>query len=168
MQLQKKSSIIVKSHSEFPSDACYYAATSTHSESPMPRSLPKIVLLSIIGCLAAPSAAFALKHTTGAEKVNLTQVRSEVEGCDLKGDVAAKPPFVLPNDWKVKLQNAAVEIGANVVLHNGPGIGSVKAQAYFCPPPEAAPNTPVPGCAKDTDCKGDRICEEGVCQSPSE
>jgi hypothetical protein len=35
----------------------------------------------------------------------------------------------------------------------------------------AAPSTPAPapaatGCAKDTDCKGDRICNNGVCQAP--
>ena len=29
-----------------------------------------------------------------------------------------------------------------------------------------APNTQDTGCAKDTDCKGDRICEAGVCVAP--
>ncbi len=29
----------------------------------------------------------------------------------------------------------------------------------------AAP-TPAAACAKDTDCKGDRICEKGTCVSP--
>lgn len=32
------------------------------------------------------------------------------------------------------------------------------------PPPQEAP-APV-ACAKDTDCKGDRICERGDCISP--
>lgn len=37
------------------------------------------------------------------------------------------------------------------------------------PPPVAAvvPSAPVPtGCVKDTDCKGDRVCDKGVCVEP--
>lgn len=30
-----------------------------------------------------------------------------------------------------------------------------------------APTAPVAGCTKDTDCKGDRICEGGVCRGPN-
>ena len=37
-----------------------------------------------------------------------------------------------------------------------PGVGQAQEQA-----------TAVPGCYKDTDCKGDRICEQGTCVSPA-
>jgi TolB protein len=33
--------------------------------------------------------------------------------------------------------------------------------------PPAGPGTTSGGCTKDTDCKGDRICEKGACVSPS-
>lgn len=35
----------------------------------------------------------------------------------------------------------------------------------FTPPPAPAPAVPA-GCAKDTDCKGDRICTNGACVDP--
>lgn len=41
-------------------------------------------------------------------------------------------------------------------------IGSFPPQA----PAGPEPPVPVPGCARDTDCKGDRICEQGVCVAP--
>jgi hypothetical protein len=35
-------------------------------------------------------------------------------------------------------------------------------------PPPAQPAAPPPaGCGKDTDCKGDRICQAGVCTDPA-
>jgi len=48
------------------------------------------------------------------------------------GDVKASPPFVGPNDWKHQLQNQAAALGADVVLHEVPFIGSVKGKAYDC------------------------------------
>jgi hypothetical protein len=32
---------------------------------------------------------------------------------------------------------------------------------------EPKPPAPRGGCMKDTDCKGDRICEAGVCRAPA-
>jgi hypothetical protein len=36
------------------------------------------------------------------------------------------------------------------------------------PPGGGSPSSPGPsaGCTKDTDCKGDRVCESGVCRAP--
>lgn len=34
------------------------------------------------------------------------------------------------------------------------------------PPAPEAPSSPAPGCGKDTDCKGNRICQEGQCVDP--
>ena len=50
----------------------------------------------------------------------------------------------------------------------GAGLGlSVSGEAYKCgqpPSPMAAPS--AEGCTKDTDCKGDRICESRICVEP--
>jgi hypothetical protein len=58
---------------------------------------------------------------------------------------------------------------------SGHGV-TVVGVAYHCavlrpaaPPTVAVAATlaPPPGCAKDTDCKGDRICQEGRCTDPA-
>lgn len=36
------------------------------------------------------------------------------------------------------------------------------------PTPPAAPAAPAAGCAKDTDCKGDRVCVQGQCGDPAQ
>jgi Tol biopolymer transport system component len=46
------------------------------------------------------------------------------------------------------------------------GAGSAAPAAASPPPPAGKPETAAPaagGCLKDTDCKGERICEKGVC-----
>lgn len=43
--------------------------------------------------------------------------------------------------------------------------GGVAAPAY-APPTSAAPSPATGGCTKDSDCKGDRICERGQCVAP--
>jgi hypothetical protein len=107
--------------------------------------------------LATP--AHAVQLTALGSVVKLTTDEVAVRGCELKGQIAAHPPYVLPNDWEIQLRNQAGDLGANTVLHKRPGFGNVKGTAYICAEPSS-------GCTKDTDCKGDRICEAGVCKAP--
>lgn len=43
-------------------------------------------------------------------------------------------------------------------------VQGVQGNAGAAPPPSAAANAAA--CAKDTDCKGDRVCDRGACVSP--
>src|SRR6185503_12480920 len=50
----------------------------------------------------------------------------------------------------------AAVTGCDLAVTNPPSAGSPARQAI-----------PPTGCAKDTDCKGDRICRDGACADPS-
>lgn len=83
-----------------------------------------VVLLALgTGCVSP---------TLRGAKVQLTQAESDVAGCKFLGQVEARPPFVVPNDYKIKLQNAAAELGADVVLHGTAIIGTQVGDAYDC------------------------------------
>jgi hypothetical protein len=72
--------------------------------------------------------------------------------------------------------------GGNVILvHSSEGNfwvgGKSIGDAYLCPtgardggpkqtPPAETPASGQGGCMKDTDCKGDRVCESGRCVKP--
>jgi hypothetical protein len=43
---------------------------------------------------------------------------------------------------------------------------ALKPAAPAPPTPPPTPPAPLAGCAKDTDCKGDRICRTGACTDP--
>jgi hypothetical protein len=90
-----------------------------------------------------------------------------------------QPKADLKKGAEKKAEGQAAELGATHVVFDDrqPPVSGGKAvawaTAYRCPPPaaspEAAPATPpgpTAGCGKDTDCKGDRICEAGVCVDP--
>ena len=91
-------------------------------------------------------------------------------------------------DARNRAMNAAAGLGATHIVLGNPrreeGTTYFTARAYRCealasPPPAAlqAPATPpaepgieppaAPGCSKDADCKGDRICEAGACVDPA-
>jgi len=58
------------------------------------------------------------------------------------------------------LRHEATKAGGNVVYaHAGRG------DIYRCEPPRGAAPSP---CAKDADCKFDRVCERGVCVNPGQ
>ena len=144
------------------------------------------LMIAFFFCAAVSPTAQAAKLTTLGGMVRLTTDEAVVRDCTLLDAVVTRPPYIMPDDWKVQLRNKGGDVGANYVLHKRPGIGNVMGKAYLCPiaeppsepepEPEPEPQTepqtepqPAPatgGCDKDTDCKGDRICENRVCQSP--
>ena len=112
--------------------------------------------------LGGARSADAAKLTALGGVVRLTTDAAVIEGCENLGPVESRPPYILPDDWQVQLRNAGGDLGADVVLYQKPMIIKAKGTAYRCapvPPSEA-------GCAKDTDCKGDRVCDAGVCRTP--
>lgn len=121
----------------------------------------RLAVLFICSFAVVPSA-LATKLTDLGAVVRLTTDEAAVSGCESKGEVASHPPYVMPDDWQVQLRNAGGDLGANIVLHKKPGIGNVKGTAYLC----AQPSPAAAGCTKDTDCKGDRVCDAGVCKAP--
>ncbi|MSP54477.1 MAG: hypothetical protein EXR69_02545 [Myxococcales bacterium] len=115
----------------------------------------------IFGLGFAPGA-FAAKLTALVAVVSLTTDETAMTACELKGEVAARPPYVLPNDWKVQLQNQAGDLGGTIVLYKPAVIANIGGAAYLCVAASAAES----GCSKDTDCKGDRGCDAGACKAP--
>lgn len=70
---------------------------------------------------------------------------------------------------KIKDDNAlciAGDVNACRVLRPGWMPPDRRPPPAAAPPP--APSEPVPGCSKDTDCKGNRICERGACVEPKQ
>jgi hypothetical protein len=64
----------------------------------------------------------------------------------------------------------AVTPSAASVSAAPPGVASPPAQPIAAPPPSppVATAPPAPGaCGKDTECKGDRICQAGQCTAPT-
>ena len=57
-------------------------------------------------------------------------------------------------------------MGGDTVLAETPGIGAVRGQAYRCKAAALPASAGPMGCAKDTDCKSDRICDAGTCKAP--
>lgn len=89
----------------------------------MKRVLVLVLLVTLPAC-----TSLSLR----GERVRLTNQPADVADCRALGDVQANPPFVGPNDWKNKLKNQAAGLGADVVLHESPGFGSVHGKAYDC------------------------------------
>ncbi len=68
----------------------------------------------------------------------------------------------------------AAELGATHVRFEPAALpGPAVAKAYRCPISASTasaaplPNVAAPGCTKDLECKGDRICESGRCVDPA-
>src|SRR5450755_544430 len=93
--------------------------------------------LAVAGCRVFPFllAAFlpgCKSLTRKGEKVGLTSSFYWVSERRAVGDVKADPPCVSPNDWKRRLKNQAATLGADVILHEEPLVGSVNGKAYDC------------------------------------
>jgi hypothetical protein len=90
------------------------------------------VVLALIACVVVTGCS---SLSSAGKGVSFAGSADDVKGCRSLGDVSANPPFVLPGDWKVKLQNKTGELGGNRVVADSPGIGAVHGVAYSCPAP---------------------------------
>ena len=98
--------------------------------------------------------------------------------CERIGDVSetSYDPWSNTGDAKSQALSKAAAQGATHVQFTPPsgdrGFSTtvdVRGVAYRCPLPGEETVKPLPtpgGCKKDTDCKGDRICDAGVCTEP--
>ncbi len=132
----------------------------------------------VLAVAVTPLVSLAGTLTVAGGKVEVTTDEERANGCEFVGEVVARPPYFLPGDWRVQLQNAAAEAGGDTVVHKPIGAGNVRGAVYRCalaaptplPSAPSAPSAPAApaaaGCTKDTDCKGDRICDEGACRDP--
>jgi hypothetical protein len=144
----------------------------------MRRSLP--LILAVLGCGTTTLSA-------RGRQVAVLDAKPGAE-CAVLGDVAGsadpffgglKPAEQLVDAARNDARNEAARAGAtHVRFTGGPdqwpsgtfGGGhavAVSGVAYRCPNPAApAPESAEPGCTKDTDCKGDRICQSRICVDP--
>lgn len=144
--------------------------------------LATIALLWIGGC------GGGRRMVTSEQTVRFVTQRDLVARCTFLGRVTGSSSLggIAAQNWgkarsESEMENNAARLGANVVLvHNSQG-GFMGAEssgdAYLCgsgtldPGAGQIPVTVVPsgvqsGCVKDTDCKGDRVCESGRCVKP--
>jgi hypothetical protein len=102
------------------------------------------------------------------ERVAITFDRRDVAHCDLINNFGGKTKGGGDLDSaRFELKRVALSYGADTVLVTGEQDhwGSYsRGEGYSCAQRAAQPAT---GCTKDTDCKGDRICQAGACVDPA-
>jgi hypothetical protein len=157
----------------------------------MGRSLSLLVaagaLLWASGCAHAPAVS--------KEEVRFVTEREQVSGCEHLGRVSGSSSLGGISAQRLgkaraeaEMRTKAGRLGADVVLvqssHGGFFGAESVGDAYRCAgrttggarsaepprgepaPPPAIPGRVSGGCEKDTDCKGDRVCESGRCVQP--
>jgi predicted PP-loop superfamily ATPase len=81
--------------------------------------------LSLCGCSLSAGAA----HVVVVDELAI------VKPCRSLGLVSAPPPFLLPDDWRIKLRNQAAALGGDTVYAKTPGlltVGSIDGEAFVC------------------------------------
>jgi hypothetical protein len=150
----------------------------------------KKIFLPLTGILLFGALSPLFAAESSGKEVRMVTQRNQVEGCKFLGQVTGKSSLggIAAQKWgqanaEREMRNKTEEMGGNVILvhHSEGGFYGAKAigDAYLCPegsqegeksrtPPQATePETATSGgCTKDTDCKGDRICEKGKCVNP--
>ena len=120
-----------------------------------------------------------MRFVTEREQVSGCEHLGKVTGSSSLGGFAAQRAGQARSE--AEMRDKARRLGADVVLVQSSSGGFFGAEsvgeAYQCEGraretrKEAAPRPSRPssgqgGCEKDTDCKGDRVCESGKCVSP--
>jgi hypothetical protein len=142
--------------------------------------LAMIALLSLGGIVRLAEAS--------EDDVLMVTERDKVDGCKYLGQVTGSSPLggFFAQKWgqanaEKEMRKKIDKMGGNVILvySSEGGFNGAKAvgDAYLCTagareagtketPPAETPISGQGGCTKDTDCKGDRICESGRCVKP--
>lgn len=144
--------------------------------------------LAFITILILSTGGGAFASEKSADEVLLVSQREQVEGCKFLGQVTGSSSLggFAAQKWgkanaEKEMRNKTERMGGNVILvhssrggfHGAEAVGD----AYLCtagaPEPVAGKTPPAEtpaggqgGCTKDTDCKGDRVCESGKCVNP--
>jgi hypothetical protein len=142
--------------------------------------------LALITIALLGTVGFAHLSEASEQEVLLVTQRDQVEGCKFLGQVTGSSVFRAEKLGKARAEkemiNKTERMGGNVILvHSSEGNfwvgGKSVGDAYLCRAggPEASTGKTPPsetqaggqgGCKKDTDCKGDRVCESGRCVNP--
>lgn len=134
---------------------------------------------AVVGLVLVLSSGCSGLSEAGA-RVRLVNDSGALRGCERLGPIAGGSGWggITSNVGHKRamagMRNEAADMGATDVLvvssSAGWGGGHVEGEAYRCPEGHdiAAPAAGLApaGCAKDTDCKSDRICAEGRCTDP--
>ncbi len=144
-------------------------------------------LLWIGGCAHAPAVvSHEVRFVTDRELVNGCTHLGRVSGSSSFGGISAQQ--LGKARAEAEMRDKAERMGADILLIESSSGGffgaSAAGDAYRCsgrtsdpgtgqaPPPglpASPPRLPASGpggCEKDTDCKGDRVCEYGRCVNP--
>jgi hypothetical protein len=144
--------------------------------------------LALITIALLGTVGFVHLSEASETEVLLVTQRDQVDGCKRLGKVtgsSALGGFFAQNLGKANAEkemiNKTERMGGNVILvHSSEGgFNGAKAvgDAYLCSagaqdagqkqaPPAETPAGGQGGCLKDTDCKGERVCESGRCVKP--
>ena len=120
-----------------------------------------VAILTLKSC---SNASFGESCVTDATRTGALVIST---GLGVMCGVAARSGFVAAGACQEKKS-------LNALCINGDGAACQKLTPGWVPRPAgaplapAAPGPPPAGCAKDTDCKGDRICVQGACVDPQE
>jgi hypothetical protein len=122
--------------------------------------LPQPIALKATGSLIA-RRQWPHRFMTGPFRSQRLKARVTSRSATKRGySDPARSPFDLPRDL------GAIHTWAEVVMRPIAGAVLLIAAIAACDGPKAT-STEAVGCTKDTDCKGDRICESARCTAPA-
>ncbi|MEK7704857.1 MAG: DUF4156 domain-containing protein [Myxococcota bacterium] len=129
-----------------------------------------LLVLTMSACISAPSQAWRVKVVQDERAARGCEHIHQVWGSSSWGGIASQAGR---DNAMEQMRETAARLGANRVVvtkNNTDAFGAyVEGEAYACSSDEIeSPAAPAAGCAKDTDCKGDRICVAGQCTSPAQ
>ena len=119
----------------------------------MSRAQLNLSVAALLPLFAISCVTTAPVPLQGSEKVEVTKDADRVKDCRVLGDVQAKGPYAVPDEWKMQFQNQAVQLGADTVLLKDFSVGlqTFNGTAYSCAQPRvewtAPPAVPAPAIA---------------------
>ena len=150
------------------------------------KRMKSFLILAVITLLGL--GGFVPLTEASEDDVQMVTERDKVDGCKYLGKVSGSSSLggIAAQKWgqanaEKELRKKTDKMGGNVVLVHSFRGGFYGAEAvgdaYLCTagaredntketPPTETPVSSQGGCTKDTDCKGDRICESGKCVKP--
>lgn len=185
--LRKQTKAIFKIRSTSSRSSTFLYAVERHPKGKgimnmqLPRSRMLCAALFSLQLLTAGCASVS----PAARQIHMVENTQEVSACTRIGPVSAKSMACVDQSSCVTAaadegRNQAARMGATHLAKTYSGItlthGLFEGYAYKCSENQVGVqrvelmNTQTPtsgGCTKDTECKGDRICDRGRCVAPS-
>jgi len=143
---------------------------------------PRTLFVALISLQALTAGCVSISPE--ARRIYMVDNTQEVSACTRLGHISAQsmacvdPPSCM-SAAAAQGRNQAAKMGATHLVATFRGVslthGLFEGDAYKCADGQVgvqrmeltAPNPSFVGCSKDTDCKGDRVCDGGRCVSPT-